>query len=110
MAGEPLLPDPRQRAQCLHQRHLRIRPVQQQQVDLGQAQSHQAFLGRTLQIVGSEMRGPDLGGEEDLIALHARGTQALADLAFVLVHLRGVDVAIAEPDRLLDEPRTDASA
>src|SRR5215217_3210335 len=56
------------------------------------------------------MRRPDLGGEEDLIALHARGAQALADLAFVFVHLRGVDVAIAEPQRLLDDPRTGASA
>ncbi len=84
--------------------------MQQQQVDLGQAQPHQAFLGRTLQIVGREMRGPDLGGEEDLIALDARKAQALADLAFVVVHLRGVDVAIAEPQCLLDETRAGASA
>src|SRR5215207_7894875 len=110
MPCDSLLPDPCQRAQRLHQRHLRVRPVQQQQVDLGQAQSHQAFLGRTLQIMRREMRRPDLGGEEDLIALHARGAQALADLAFVLVHLRGVDVAIAEPQRLLDDPRAGASA
>ena len=56
------------------------------------------------------MGGPDLGGDEDLVALDAGGAQALADLALVLVDLRGVDVAIAEPQRLLDQPRAGASA
>ena len=84
--------------------------MQQQQVDLGQAQPRQALLGRSLEIVGREMRGPDLGGEEYLVALHAGGAQALADLALVLVDLRGVDVAIAEPQRLLDDARAGASA
>src|SRR6185295_14461482 len=41
---------------------------------------------------------------------HGRGAQPLADLAFVLVHLRSVDVTIAEPQRLLHDPRADASA
>jgi hypothetical protein len=44
MPRQPLLFDPRQRAERFDQRHLRVRPVQQQQIDLGQAQPHQAFL------------------------------------------------------------------
>ena len=101
MAREPCLLDPRQRAERLRQRHLRIGPVQQQQVDLGQAQPcTRLSLGRPLEIMGREMRGPDLGGDEHLDRASRRGAQALADLAFVLVDLRGVDVAIAEPQRL----------
>src|SRR5947208_8690834 len=59
--------------------------------------------------MGRKMRGPDLGGEEDLIALDARKAQAFADLAFVVVHLCRVDMAIAEPQCLFDEARTGAS-
>ena len=44
------------------------------------------------------------------LRLDARSAQALADLAFVLVDLRGVDVAIAELDRLLDQPRAGSPA
>ena len=40
----------------------------------------------------------------------AGGAHAFADLAFVLVDLRGVDVAIAELDRLLDQAGAGASA
>src|SRR5262245_39636735 len=56
------------------------------------------------------MRLPHLGGDEHLVARHARGTQALAHLALVVVHLGGVDVAIAEPQRLLDNARAIAPA
>jgi hypothetical protein len=37
------------RAERFDERHLRVRPVQQQQVDLGQPQLHQALLGGTQQ-------------------------------------------------------------
>src|SRR3979409_1098360 len=56
------------------------------------------------------MRGPDLGGHEHVVAPDPRGAQALADLAFVLIDLGGVDVAIAELQRLLDQPRAGSSA
>ena len=48
------------------------------------------------------MVGPDFRGEEDVVAAHAGGAQAVADFALIVVDLRGIDVAIAEPQRLLD--------
>jgi hypothetical protein len=49
-----------------------------------------------------EMVGPDLGGDKHLIPPDARGAQPLADLAFVLIDLRGIDMAVTEFQRLLD--------
>ena len=56
------------------------------------------------------MRRPDFGGDEHLVALDAGGAQPLAHLAFVVVQLGGVDVAVAEPQRLLDDPRAGTPA
>ena len=95
--GHAELPDMRQRAQRFLKRHLRIWPVQQQQIDFGKPQLGQALLGGTLEVVRREMGGPDLGRHEYLVASDPRGAQTLADLALVLIDLRGVDVAIAEP-------------
>src|SRR6185295_4968017 len=67
-------------------------------------------LGGTLERGRGKMRGPDLGGDEDLAALHAGGAQPLPDLAFVVVHLGGVDMAIAQPQRLLDHARAGLAA
>ena len=55
------------------------------------------------------MRRPDLGGEEDVVARHAGGAHALTDLALIVVHLRGVDMPVSEPQRLLDEPGASAA-
>src|SRR6266436_5765209 len=79
--------------------------MQQQQINLGKAQLGQALLGRSLEIIRRKMGGPDLGRDEHIVASHSRSAQALANLAFVLIDLRGVDVAIAEPQRLLDQTR-----
>src|SRR5665213_3131572 len=70
----------------------------------------EAVLGGAFEIVRREMRGPDLGGHEHVVALDSGGAQAVADIAFVLVDLRGVDVAIAEPQRLLDQTGAGAPA
>jgi hypothetical protein len=40
----------------------------------------------------------------------AGGAQTLADLALVVVHFRGVDVAIAQAQRLLDHSHTSTPA
>src|SRR5438445_747470 len=79
--------------------------MQQQQIDLRNAQPGQAVLGRSLEIIRRKMGGPDLGRDEHIVASHSRSAQALANLAFVLIDLRGVDVAVAEPQRLLDQTR-----
>ena len=56
------------------------------------------------------MVGPDLGGDEHFIAADAGGPHAVADLALVVVDLGGVDVAIAESQRLLDDARAGPAA
>ena len=110
MAREPLPLDLAERAKRLAERDLRVRPVQQQEIDLGEPQPHQAVLGGPFELARRKMRGPDLGGDEHLLALDARGAQPLADFALVVVHLRGIDVAVAEPQRLLDQPCAGAPA
>jgi len=71
---------------------------------------HVLLLGRELEFARRQMGLPDLGGDEDLVALDARCAQAVAHLALVVVHLGGVDMAIAEPQRLLDHARAGAPA
>ena len=99
-----------QSAERLRQRNLRIGPVQQQQIDLAQAQPHQAIARGALQRPRRKMRRPDFGGDEEFVALDAGGADAVADVALVVVHFRGVDVAIAKPQRLLDGPGAAAPA
>ena len=84
--------------------------MQQQQIDFGKPQLGQALLGGSLEIVRREMGGPDFGCHEHIVALDPGSAQALADLAFILIDLRGVDVAIAEPERLLDQARAGSPA
>ncbi len=91
------------RAERLGERHARVRPVDQQQVDGVEPQLRQAP-GRALELARRQQGRRHLGGDEDLVA-HAGGAHALAHRAFVVVHLRGVDVAVAERHRLLDQPR-----
>ena len=44
-----------------------------------------------------------LGGDEDILALHARGMQPLADFLLVAVDQRAVEMAVAEFQRLLGD-------
>src|SRR5262249_46491130 len=53
---------------------------------------------------------PHLRGDEDVLALDAGAAYGLTDLAFVLVHRRGVDVAIAEAQSLLHDAGAGAAA
>ena len=81
----------------------------EQQIDVRDAQPHQAFLGRALEIGRGEMGRPHLGGDEHVLAPDAGRAQPLAHLALVVVDLGRVDMPIAEPQRLLDEAGTDAT-
>src|SRR6516165_4219758 len=49
---------------------------------------------------------PHLGGDEDVLAFDAGRAQPLPDFALIAIHLGGVDMAIAKPQRLLDDTRT----
>src|SRR5262249_8335661 len=91
-----------ERAERVAQRNLRIRPVQQEQIDVRELQPRQARLRGTLELARRKVRWPHLRGDEHLIALYAGGAQPLPHLAFVVIKLGGVDVAVAAPQRLLD--------
>ena len=74
-----------------------------QEIDPRQVEALQAFVDRTLEIAGRQPAEPDLGGQEDLIARQAGSAQAGTDLALVAVHLRRIEVAIAEMQRGFDQ-------
>ena len=98
-----------ERAERLAQRDLRVRPVQQQQIDLREPQPRQALLGRALEFARRKVRRPYLRGDEHLVSCDAGSAHAFADLALVVVHLRGVDVAVAKAQRLFDQARAAAT-
>ena len=84
---------------------LGIGPVDQQQIDARHLELLDAVARRALEVAGAQVARPDLGGDEDLVARHARGAKPLAHRLLVAVHRRGVDVPVAEPHRLVDHPR-----
>jgi hypothetical protein len=110
MPGKARLLHMAQRADRLRQRNARIGPVDQQEVDVGEAQLRQAFLGGPLEFARRQVVLPDLGGDEDVVAPDPAGAQTFPDLALIAVHLGGVDVAVSEPQRLLDHPRAQPPA
>ena len=67
----PVLAQPVERVQRLLERHLRVRPVQEQQVDVVDAEPLERVLGGALDLVGGRRRRPDLRREEDLVPRHA---------------------------------------
>ncbi len=99
-----------QRADGIRERNARVGPVDKEEIDLRQAQARQAFRGRALQLASSEMIRPDFGGDEDVAARNAGGTQPLPHLTFVFVDLGRVDMAVADAQRLFDHARAGASA
>src|SRR5215831_13592049 len=110
MAGKPRALDLAERAERVAQRDLWIRPVQQEQIDVRELQPRQARLSGTLEVAGGKVRRPHLRGDEHLIAFYAGGAQPLPHLAFVVVKLGGVDVAVPAPQRLLDDTYAGAPA
>ena len=82
--------------------------MDQQQVDVGDAQVCEALFDGALQIARRKLGVRDLGRDEDLLALHARGVQPLSDLLLIAVDQRAVEVPIAELQRLLGDARPDA--
>jgi len=101
---------PAQRADGVGERDPRVRPMDQQKIDLGEAKLREALLGRALEFARREMVGPHLRGDEDVGTGHAGGPQPLADLALVAVHLGGVDMAIPEAQSVLDHSHAGALA
>src|SRR5215831_1770283 len=103
MAGKPRALDLAERAERVAQRDLRIRPVQQEEIDVRELQPRQARLRGMLEFARGKVRRPHLRGDEHLIAFYTGGAQPLPHLAFVVIKLGGVDVAVPAPQRLLDD-------
>ncbi len=106
MAREPVALRTIQRPDAGLERHRRVRPVDEQEVDLIEPERVQALLRGTAKIRRADVGPPHLGRHEDRIAGHAGGAQALADFPFVGIHGRGIEMAIAGFERCADE--TDA--
>jgi len=77
--------------------------VDHQEVDPRQLEPFEALVDRTLEVARREPIEPDLCGEEDVLALEPRGAHAFADLALIAVHLCGIEMAITEMQRRLDQ-------
>ena len=90
-----------QRADGVGERHLLARPMQQQKIDMIELHLGEALLERAREIRRRMIGRPDLGGDESFVARQAGGAQAFGDLGFVLVGLRGVEMAIADLHRFL---------
>ena len=79
------------------------RPVDEEQVDLVEAERGHGPVEGAARVVGLVEAVVELGGDVELVAGDAGGGDRLADALLVLVHLRGVDVAVADLERLGDD-------
>ena len=78
------------------------RPMDEDEIDLTDAELLQASVHRTLEGAIVEVFRRDLGGDEDVVAGDARGADPLPDPIFVAVGRGGVDVPVADAERLGD--------
>ncbi len=76
--------------------------MDQEQVDVVEAQRLQGAVERSPRIVGLVGGVAQLAGDEHLAAVQAGGPDALADALLVAVHLGGVDVPVAHVQSLAD--------
>ncbi len=94
MACQPPLLGLGQGRHGLTQCDLRIGPMNEQKIDVIDPKRGEAFIDRFRKVTGAQVFVADLGGEEDVLARHARDPQRLADRALGAVFARGVDMAI----------------
>ncbi len=90
------------RLQRRTQRHVLARPVDEQEVDRVGPELAQALLVGATHRVGRDVARRHLRREEDLVAVHVAVGDGPPDLLLVAVHLRGVDVAVAELEGVAD--------
>src|SRR6185437_319977 len=72
-------------------------------VDMIEPELAHAALERAMERVRCKLVVPNLGSDEEFIAVHAGGCDGRSDLCFILVHRGGSDMPIAERDRALDD-------
>jgi hypothetical protein len=70
--------------------------MDQQQIDLVEAEPLQALLMRAADIRPAQIARRDLGGEEDLAARQAAVANRPADLGLVAINLGGIKVTVTK--------------
>src|SRR5262249_28272663 len=80
-------------------------PVDQKQVDVVRIQFGQRLVEGPACVIGPVETVVELAGDVHLSAINACRLQAVGDALFVAVHLRGVDMAVADIQRGLDRVR-----
>ncbi len=104
-AGEPLLARRGERLPRLDVEAARGGgPVDEDQVDRGEAEPVEAPAHRLRRPLATVVVVPDLGGDEELVARDAGRADRPPDALLVAVHGRGVDVPVADLERLGDDP------
>src|SRR5215208_2307822 len=78
----------------------RQRPVDQEQIHVVEAQIGERRVQSPAGVVGLVQSVVELARDEDVVAVDARGANPLTDLYLVAVHLRRVDVPVADLDGL----------
>src|SRR6185437_7002646 len=86
-------------AERLAEGHLRIRPMNEQQIDMVEAETLEALLMRALGRTGVKIAWRDFGHEKNLAARNTAVADGAADLGLIAIDLRRVNMAIAERDR-----------
>ena len=73
------------------------------EIDIVELQLPEAGVEGAADRAGTELIVPDLGGDEELVARDARGSDRSPDGVFVLVHGGSVEMPIAERQRAFDD-------
>jgi len=100
VAGEPPRLHPVQRTDGVGDRDIRIGPVDEQQVEMVEAETLQARLRRSFELLRFELGPPDFRGHEDLVARKVRGAQAGTHGLLIVIAGRGVDMPVADLERM----------
>jgi hypothetical protein len=88
------------RLERLGQGHGAARPMDQQQVEMIEAQLLEAVLGAARDVLRREMVARQFCRDPQLATGDSGLRDALADLGLVAIELRGIDVAITHGDRV----------
>ena len=97
MARQPGVAHGVERTDRAFERNRRIRPMDEQKIDIVDAKTSQACVCRALQVAWRDIGVPDLGREKNVAARNTGGCDALPHLDLVFVKRGGVDMPVAKP-------------
>ena len=110
VAGEPAIFHFIQSADRIGQWYGFGGPVDQCKIEGGNAEPPQACLDRTLQVAIGNVRRPDFGGDEDIVAIDTGCAHAFANRCLVFLHDSGIHMAITGVQGMRDEARSALAA